>query len=514
MRGELHLSLPSISRREALKLVGKGAVGASAGVVTGALGYELVATGVEGVEDVADWALGPETRTTHPSFEHRMQRKVPRKLDNYRAVLRTNASARVSVTDRRSRLELSQDVFDDADLPESLRELLPFVPFQESSYRLNARSNVALGPWQFIRGTAGRYGLIQNGVDRRTSITHSTEAAREYFEDIYKQLERNTHYQTLKARYSLNGDFLSMITVNAFNSGEGHMERALQVMATENAVRGEVDEHAEKGGDVGLFRYLTEVYIYDWRKYQEGTVGPPYYFKESSDYVYSILAYHQIHTGKQMFGGGEYFASLGLVEGVEDKREYVGAGFGAAALLLASKQVKGLTRRALFTKAVPNAVIGAAGGGLGAGWGWDRVRGGVASAVEKVTEFGVPEIKLPQLNNPLRNLGIGRHEDLAQQLAQQVQQRFNTLPGEDGLFASKGYVFNQRMADVAFETFQETGNEDLLVLARYYYDQALNLARAQQRGEYALPSGGQAKVTERISYIENALEVIKGEFED
>lgn len=76
-----------------------------------------------------------------------------------------------------------QKIFDDYGLPQELF----YVGLIESGYYLGAKSHAgAVGPWQFVRATAKRYGLnVQKGLDERRSIVKSTQAAALYFQDLY-----------------------------------------------------------------------------------------------------------------------------------------------------------------------------------------------------------------------------------------------------------------------------------------------------------------------------------------
>lgn len=64
---------------------------------------------------------------------------------------------------------------------------LYYVGLIESGYNAKIRSHAdAVGPWQFIKGTATRYGLKVNRVlDERTNIYKATVAASKYFKDLY-----------------------------------------------------------------------------------------------------------------------------------------------------------------------------------------------------------------------------------------------------------------------------------------------------------------------------------------
>jgi membrane-bound lytic murein transglycosylase D len=64
---------------------------------------------------------------------------------------------------------------------------LYYLAMIESGFRLTAVSSAgAVGPWQFIRGTARRYGLtVDYWVDERRDIVRSTEAACQYLSHLY-----------------------------------------------------------------------------------------------------------------------------------------------------------------------------------------------------------------------------------------------------------------------------------------------------------------------------------------
>lgn len=62
-----------------------------------------------------------------------------------------------------------------------------YVGLIESGFNTKTRSRAkATGPWQFIKGTATRYGLrVDSYVDERYNIHKSTEAAARYLKDLY-----------------------------------------------------------------------------------------------------------------------------------------------------------------------------------------------------------------------------------------------------------------------------------------------------------------------------------------
>ncbi len=78
---------------------------------------------------------------------------------------------------------LIRNIFNKHNLPEDLF----YVGLIESGFHLSARSSAsAVGPWQFMKGTAKMHGLkVNNYVDERKSIFKATEAAARYFKDLY-----------------------------------------------------------------------------------------------------------------------------------------------------------------------------------------------------------------------------------------------------------------------------------------------------------------------------------------
>jgi membrane-bound lytic murein transglycosylase D len=62
-----------------------------------------------------------------------------------------------------------------------------FVGLIESGFNTHIRSKAsAVGPWQFIKGTATRYGMrVDSSADERRNIHKSTQAAAGYFKDLY-----------------------------------------------------------------------------------------------------------------------------------------------------------------------------------------------------------------------------------------------------------------------------------------------------------------------------------------
>lgn len=95
---------------------------------------------------------------------------------------------------------------------------LKYLAVIESDLKSNALSVAgALGPWQFMPGTAKLYGLrVNQNVDDRMDYTKSTYAAARYLLDLYRNLK----------------DWLLVIA--AYNGGSGRVYSAIQKSGSRN----------------------------------------------------------------------------------------------------------------------------------------------------------------------------------------------------------------------------------------------------------------------------------------
>ena len=76
-----------------------------------------------------------------------------------------------------------EKVLKDKSLPDDLK----YIAIAESALKPHATSNKgAAGYWQFIESTGIKYGMeISNDIDERRNLISSTEAAANYFKDLY-----------------------------------------------------------------------------------------------------------------------------------------------------------------------------------------------------------------------------------------------------------------------------------------------------------------------------------------
>ena len=108
-----------------------------------------------------------------------------------------------------------QQIFRDRGLPIELT----YLPIVESSYDVNARSNVgALGMWQFMRTTGRQYMRVDRSIDERRDPIESTRAAALFLQQAYDTL----------------GSWPLAIT--AYNFGPGGMTRAVTAIESDNLV--------------------------------------------------------------------------------------------------------------------------------------------------------------------------------------------------------------------------------------------------------------------------------------
>jgi membrane-bound lytic murein transglycosylase D len=175
----------------------------------------------------------------------------------------------------------------------NLPKELKYLAVIESELHRGARSRVgAVGPWQFMAGTARLLGLkITKQVDERTNYVKSTHAAARYLTDLYSQF----------------GDWLLVIA--AYNGGPGNVMKAIKKSGSRNFWNLQYYLPAESRMHVKKF--IGTHYIF------EGQGGLTTLTKEETDKQYAVyglydynrkLSADEVTGSKSQNVSGKYYS--------------------------------------------------------------------------------------------------------------------------------------------------------------------------------------------------------------
>lgn len=465
-----------------------------------------------------------------PKYVSRIEKKMSKSINDYHYIFKKYAGSDVDTYTNQSKIDYVMAKAKKSNLPDYLKDTIPFVPFQESWYKLTAKSWVwAKWPWQFMESTAAKYNLIEwvwkNKKDYRSDMKKSTNAAIAYFGNLYKLLKSDPHYKSLEKKYWLQEDDLLLpATINAYNSWPGHMQRAFKVMDTEASVRRDVDKAATYKR--WLFVYLTTQYIYDFKKYQD---WPPFYFEESADYVYCIEAYKYLHM-KWAFDTIKSSQSAVILEDEKSLPDIKQASFASSyhavlwaasswlTYLLGRKLIKWsskLSRREFFSASTV-AVWWAIGGAIYGGavnldmedlhkkidtllWKW---------ALEKFSYDDVLSEERNALFMEIYYKAIVVARDWWNSRAAETLSKRSLQDVMDITY----YPWFQYLWDAAFYLYKEKSEDSYLQMAQYFYNRAWTIAEEQKNGKYKKPQQWTTKLEERLMYCKRALDMIDVEF--
>jgi len=161
--------------------------------------------------------VGEDSRTSEYINNERERIAAAHEVDLERVRAQRGIKERTAAGLKRSGRHIvqMQQIFRDRGLPIELT----YLPIVESSYDLNARSNVgALGMWQFMRATGRQYMRVDRSIDERRDPIESTRAAASFLQQSYETL----------------GNW--PLAVTAYNYGPGGMSRAVAAIESDNLV--------------------------------------------------------------------------------------------------------------------------------------------------------------------------------------------------------------------------------------------------------------------------------------
>ncbi len=161
--------------------------------------------------------VGEDSRTSEYINNERERIAAAHEVDLERVRAQRGIKERTAAGLKRSGRHIvqMQQIFRDRGLPIELT----YLPIVESSYDVNARSNVgALGMWQFMRTTGRQYMRVDRSIDERRDPIESTRAAASFLQQSYETL----------------GNW--PLAVTAYNYGPGGMSRAVAAIESDNLV--------------------------------------------------------------------------------------------------------------------------------------------------------------------------------------------------------------------------------------------------------------------------------------
>lgn|GEM_PF-321770 len=218
-------------------------------------------------------ALQPSSPTLPPEITYDVPIDINGYVKDYIVLFQTRLHEKFELWLSRSGryLSLMKEIFRKNDLPEDL----VFLALVESGFNPYAYSrSKAVGPWQFMKGTAQKYGLkVDRWLDERRDPIKSTEAAAHYLKDLF-------------------GMFNSWpLSLASYNAGEGRVMRALN--------RSKVK--VETFWDLSASRYLRNETKHYVPKFMAATIiaKNPNKFGFQTDYK-SPLAYDEVNISRQI----------------------------------------------------------------------------------------------------------------------------------------------------------------------------------------------------------------------
>lgn len=447
----------------------------------------------------------------HPHYARRLEIALLNKANIRRLANSSHNMAKLAWPDSEvTRFEYIADAFSKSTLPQIVKDSMPFLVLQESNYNPSAYSKSwALGCWQFLANTGIAFGLKP---EQRTDFIASTDAAVRYFEYIYQVITSDEHYINLVQRYGIKDSlFASLLTINAFNSGEWNMLIALDIMDTNPNERRNVDNYASYGSN-GLFTYISCYLASDetyrklqWPYHTWSRSNFPYYRSESSSYCFQIEAFRKLYSKE--------IISTPIVKTIEVEIYLTLWRMRSAIIWLLGWLVSyatityawnnRITRRGFF-----KAVI--------AWFAWSI--SWYIHALSQETQIPINSFPFHNISKDPSTLAV---TNLKRLKSKELSRYLNELTlinaraksnkkfvHDPNMINSKNYPFNQRMWDAAYSIYRETSENIYLRISEYYYQRSLNLAIQQKAWKFKWPEWGLEQIEARIRFCKRSLEAI------
>lgn len=493
-------------------------------IVKGAAALTIGGAVQEGVKETLSKSPENPPEQESPYYTKRIKEALNEQhRRHFETVQNGNAHEPYILGSKTSRLEYVIQTAKDSPLPPYFKKILPFIPFQESSYSLTAESGSgAVGVFQFTPETAEEYRL-----EDPTDITQATPAAISYLQEKLRILKSNSDYQTLQLGYGLDDEeLLYPATLLSYNAGIEHIKRAFAIMARNRNEKTTVDRYRQSG-KFGIFCYITDEYRKRYQELQAGLSSNHRGTVLSSD-IQNYDEYGKLFSSGNFLGKhGEHYVykieafakryGIDIHENTHELSDGIFTGISAMSMLalLRLKDVI-LSRRELLQTLLrggPAIGIAGLGGYLNRKTNFVPEMASIAKNISRWTESAIDNADAAEETQDV----------FPKNVVETVRKRAITIARPDdkstiesiGLeIRKKNYPYQQYMGDAAHQLLNEVGDPIYRDIAVYFYKNALSLAEGQQNGTYPPPpeeKGGRAKIAQRIFYCKRALSGITRE---
>ncbi|HEX7126761.1 MAG TPA: LysM peptidoglycan-binding domain-containing protein [Thermodesulfobacteriota bacterium] len=201
-----------------------------------------------------------------------VNRKVERWLDYFQTVGRKHMVVWLARSERY--IPMMQAILKEKGLPSDL----VYLALIESGFSTRARSHAsAVGPWQFIKSTARRYGLrIDWWIDERRDPEKSTIAAANYLSDLHDMF----------------GSWY--LAAAGYNAGEGRIVRAMRRVSLDLDVEEAEEEEIAAARDAAFWHIAERRYLAaETRDYVPKLIAAALIAKSPEKYGFTDIEYQE-----------------------------------------------------------------------------------------------------------------------------------------------------------------------------------------------------------------------------